>query len=229
VPSDASQWQAVIDAAGLTGVVNPPDALWLCQEAAGNLADSVGTFTMAAFGAGLTYQDSVSPWDRRGVTIPDNAGDGWNNTDAGLPDASVGAITLCAYAIRHEQVVPNVNRQLLGIGTAGVATQAYIGGAQATRVKSGAAAAATAPGTQCDVVRPYVLRHDTPGLTTDGFEDENKVAATSSAGVAGKEIVMGSGHVAAPGSTYIYARAWFTAITDRQLRDILSVLGWFIV
>ena len=47
-PANATEWAAVIAAAALTGVVTVPDALWLCQEASGDLADSIGTYTLTA-------------------------------------------------------------------------------------------------------------------------------------------------------------------------------------
>jgi hypothetical protein len=229
VPSTTAQWNEVLEAAGLAGVVTAPALLLLCQEASGNLADSIGSFTFTAVGASLAYQQNCAPWSRLGVKTTDNSAHGWENTSASLPDASVGAITMVVYAKRVTQVTPNVNRQIIGIGTSGTTTEAYIGGASQTRVKSGNAAAATGTDTTWNAVRPYILRHDTPNTDTDGFTDAEKTVATYSSGVTGKRVVLGSDGVAAAGAAYLYAFGWLSSITDAQLRAILRVLGWTIL
>lgn len=225
VPSDATQWQAVIDAAGLNGVVTPPDALWLCQEAAGPLADSIGAFDLAESGLGLAYQQNVSAWERSAVQTADNVVGGWYNTDAGLPDVNVAPMTMLVYAIETSQPA-NPNRQIFGLGgTGGANTMAWIGGGQQTRVVSGANTASSAD-IEWNVVRPYVLKHDPTGAATIGYTDLSKVQPTFSAAVTGKKISLGSGQVAPSFNRILYGCAFFVALTDSQIRDLLRVLGW---
>lgn len=64
VPADAGQWTQFRTAAGLA--MANPDSLWLCQEAAGNLADSIGALPLTAVGAPV-YQQAVAGWTRKGV------------------------------------------------------------------------------------------------------------------------------------------------------------------
>lgn len=225
VPSSSTQWQAVIDQAALTGVVNPPDALWLCQEAGGDLADSIGGFTLAASGLGLAYQQNVSAWQRAAVLTSDNVVGGWYSTDVGLPDVSVAPITFLVYAVAVSQPA-NPSREIFALGgTGGANTSTWIGGAQQTRVVSGGNSALS-PGTEWSVVRPYILKHDPAALATVGYTDISKIQPAFSALVTGKQISFGSGLVSPSSAHRLYACAWFAALTDNQIRDILRVLGW---
>lgn len=63
VPASAAEWTTVRAAAGLSGSM---DHLWLCQEASGNLLDSIGSFNLIPSGT-LARQQAVTGWDRDGV------------------------------------------------------------------------------------------------------------------------------------------------------------------
>lgn len=66
LPADSAQWTQLRTAAGLS--MANPDSLWLCQEAAGNLADSIGALTLTAIGAPL-YQQAAAGWTRKAVSV----------------------------------------------------------------------------------------------------------------------------------------------------------------
>lgn len=232
-PSSAAQWQAVIDAAGLNGLIAPPDALWLCQEdgTPGNvdLVDVIGGFTLFANGVGLLFQQNVSAWERNGVATTNNQSGRWESTDAGLPDVSVTPITLCTYAITPEDPVTTPTRMIMGVGgSPGVDhSQSYIGGATATRVASGPNVA-TAAGTQWDVMRPYTLIHDPVAGETIGYDNLVEVQPAFSAAVAGKRITIGGldSVIAPSGTIRTLTWAWFSRIQKDHLRAIYTVLGW---
>ncbi len=62
LPSDASQWTELLAGTLLAN----PSSLWLCQEASGNLADSIGAVTFTAFGT-PNYQQTVTGWTRKAI------------------------------------------------------------------------------------------------------------------------------------------------------------------
>src|SRR5262245_47294003 len=70
VPANAAEWAQVLASAGISS--GGPSALWLFQEASGNPADSVGSFTLTASGT-PTYQAAVSGWTRKAITFADAA------------------------------------------------------------------------------------------------------------------------------------------------------------
>ena len=226
IPQNSTEWTNVIAAAGLTGIVSVPDSLWLCQEAAGNLADSIGAFPLTAAGAGLTYQTLVEGWQSKAIATSDNQNGGWSSTDAGLPDISIANATMCGYIIINTN--SNVNRQVIALGVGNV-TRAWIGGAQATRAVSGANSA-TATGSQYQTVRPYGIQCNRIGVTVTGFEDHDKLIPAFAAGMTGKKIALGyAGETAPPGAQYLYAWSWLTTTpTPTQIKALYQVLGWVV-
>ena len=65
-PANNAEWTTTMTVAGLVG--GNPSSLWLCQEAAGNLADSIGAVTLVAAGA-PTYRNAQAGWTRLAMSI----------------------------------------------------------------------------------------------------------------------------------------------------------------
>jgi hypothetical protein len=230
IPQNTTEWINVIAAAGLTGLVSVPDALWLCQEAAGNLADSIGIFTMTATGANLRYQQTVPAWQSKGVGFPVNVFQGWANTDASLPDLLVANATMCCYA---EITNPLNQSSLLNMGT-GAGTTSYIGtdGTGKPRAASGAVGATGTLATT-GAVSPFVIQSNRTGLACTGLTSHDKLSPAFSVGVTGKQIQFGNPAAAGvnktPAANIVYGWAWLTTTpTAAQIKLILQVLGWII-
>jgi len=230
IPQNPTEWTNVIAAAGLTGLVSVPDALWRCQEAAGNLADSIGIFTLTATGANLRYQQTVPAWQNKGVGFPVNVFQGWSNTDASLPDLLVGNATMCCYA---EITNPLNQSSLLNMGT-GAGTTSYIG--TDTTGKPRAASGITgAVGTLTTVgeVSPFVIQSNRTGLSCTGLTFHDKLTPAFAVGATGKQIQFGNPAAAGtnktPAANIVYGWAWLTTTpTAAQIKLILQVLGWII-
>lgn len=224
-PSTSEQWARVIEIAGLTGTLTPPDALWLCQEDSGNLADSIGGYTLTADGAGLIYGAGVWGWDRRAVLTVDNTSHRWQNNDASLPNLATDDMALLFYAARYTQA--NNARMLMGMGTP---TQAYVGGSRATRTGSGASVGAgTASDT--DLVRPYGLVSQRSGATRAvAFSDTTKVTVPIGA-VTGQLITIGglAGVLNPSTNAYLFGAMWKSAPADAAFKAALTVLNWNIL
>lgn len=222
-PSDATQWDRVISACGLTGTVATPDALYLCQEGSGNLADSIGSFTLTAAGTGLSYGSNTAGWDRRGVQTSDNLGGAWANTAAGLPDLSTGDLTFCSFALR---VSSTAARSVI---VAGTTTVAYVGGAGVLRGASGAnAQVGTTNDSNVVVVRPYgFLSQRSSGTLARAWSDDTLLSFSIGA-VTGKQIAIGAvGGVVNPSTNVVfYAWAWFSAVSMTNVKAIHNMLNW---
>lgn len=82
VPEAAAQFTAL----GLA----PPDFLWLCQEASGDLASTIGSLALVKNGAvDPLYQQSITDWSRKFVgTDGSTSGQSFRTSDAALDLAS---------------------------------------------------------------------------------------------------------------------------------------------
>jgi hypothetical protein len=86
MPANAAEWSRLLSGTG----IGAPSHLYLAQDSSGNLADSIGTAPLSVAGSGLTYQDPVSGWSRKGVKWADGLstyfcnGVGTNDTSAAL-------------------------------------------------------------------------------------------------------------------------------------------------
>ena len=221
-PANSAEWAQVIGVAGLTGTVPVPDALWLCQEASGNLADSVGAFTLTASGTGLAYQQTVAGWSRKFVRTLDNTSGRWDSSSASLPDLASASCSMYSYCSRGGAGA--LARMCLGIGT----TQAYVGGGTSPlRGVHGANALGGSAG--AGVVRPHGIVSDRTNTRARAYDDQQKLSMSFGT-VSGKRLTLGGlGGVINPGTDFTsYAWAWFTPPSDADLKTILQTLGWTI-
>src|SRR6185436_7096847 len=68
VPASAAEWTVTMAVAGIA--TGNPAALWLCQEASGNLADSIGANTLTVAGASYAYRQATTVLLYGIVTMP---------------------------------------------------------------------------------------------------------------------------------------------------------------
>lgn len=219
-PATSSEWTTTLSAAG--DAVGGPSALYLCQEASGNLADSIGTFTLTASGTGLTYAQAVSGWARKGVSSNDGGTGVFTSTDAGLPDLSATSFAALAY---FSATTPAANRTFAGMGT----TTTTLGLVQSTGVGRCLSGANSSVGAQVATgqVRPWVLMHNKTASADQLYNDMEKITPTFSATTTGKQFQFGSA-AHAPGSL-VYLALFFGAAAERtstQWKTLLTTLSW---
>lgn len=223
VPADATQWSDFIAAEGLSVAV--PNALWLCQEATGALADSIGSFTLAASGTGVTYQQTVTGWSRKALSFASEASALFTSTAAGLPNiASESQFTLLIGTMNGS---PAGNRAFIWHGT--TSNRLMIeSAAKKLRVNSNGNIADGA----IDItvaVRPYGLRTDRTASSCTGFSDTERLTPTFSAAVTGKRILLGGGP--SPPFSVLYMAQWHAVnaeISNANLKALLQAMGFTI-
>lgn len=94
-PANAAEWDQALLVAGITS--GGPALLWLLQESgAGNVADSIGSFTGTVTGD-VTKQSAVSGWTRKGVLFATATLGHIRSTAAGLPDIATGDALMLSY------------------------------------------------------------------------------------------------------------------------------------
>ena len=103
VPASPEEWAVVLAHAGIASP--PPDAIWQCEEASGDLADSIGEFSpTAAQGAvegipDVAYQEAVAGWGADGEIEQEHAAE-----HAAAPGAASTGDGDLDNALRHNRV-----------------------------------------------------------------------------------------------------------------------------
>lgn len=221
VPASSAEWATVMTTAGIGS--GGPSLLWLCQEASGNLNDSIGAFTGTVSGTPLSYQQVVAGWTRVGVSGGD-AGTGLaDNTSASLPDPATAATLTLSYAI--VSATPAAVRQVDVIGTANIATT-RVNTTPRLQAVSGGNVATGGVSNPTGAVRPFVLLDDAVAVRTVGYTDQEKLPTTRAA-TTGKRTRLAFDF---PG-TVVYRAQFHGAaaqLTDAQIKTLLQTLGWAI-
>ena len=227
VPNDITQWYKVTRAAGITNL-GPPNSLYLCQEAAGNLTDTLAVGSTATLTAANTptYNNAVTGWSRLSVNFVDGGLQKFTGT-VGQPLLSANSILFIGY-VSVGPVMAAGPRSCILLGTATAQGGNFGVGTANIQAKSGAGAAVNGSVVVINKVFPYVVRYDKTAGTLTVYSDAEKVQVGSfTAGTTGG-LYLG-GQSSAFGGGFLYA-AQFTGkaaeIGDAGVRTLLQTLGW---
>lgn len=231
IPANATEFQALIDAAGLNGVFFVPDSGYLCQElAAPTLADSFGAFNLTAVGTGQAYQVPITGMTGKGVSLSDGTTGSWSTTSASLPDMATGSSMVLAI-VEMPAVVPGATRNIVQLGTTAIAAARYH---SSTGPKLGALSGAnslTGAANPASRVMPIWLSVDRNAGDGDGSDqavltDQETITPTFGATIAGKAFRIGSNGAAASVKYRAVYRWDNRTATIAQLKTLSSTAGW---
>lgn len=231
VPVSATEWTAVRAAAGLSGTAQH---LYLCQEASGNLTDTIGGVTLTAANS-PEYNVALSGWTRTGCGETTVGGSviSFSSTSASLPDLSAVSglwllyisLTATPDATREVTVLANGASARYVMATTSPLYQGNVS-ADASSPYNGA----SNPGT---AVRPLVIMSNR-SLSQTTFYTDQEVITTTWSNPAGAGKLLGWGSIAAGASAPIVV-AYATLFTgsDAELstanvKTLLQTLGWTI-
>lgn len=223
-PASAAEWTLLMAAAGLA--TGNPSALYLCQEAAANLADSIGTFTLAASGTGLVYQQAIAGWARKAFGTTSGGTGVAASVDIGLPNILTNSILLLGYV---QPTTIATTRDIMGAGAAATKILASnlltSGFARELCVANSASGAADTGG----VVRPWALGINRTAASTALYTNAEKIVPAFGATAAGQSITLGTLVAGCATARYLYLAAFFNAaaeLTSAQVKTLLTTLGW---
>lgn len=226
-PASAAEWDIVLSVAGVSS--GGPSALWLCQEASGNLADTIGAFTLTAGGAAATYQQAITGYTRKGIALADGATSAFTSSSLSLPSLLTQSQLVLA-VIRLPVAIPGTGRAFVSVGSTGTRLSAQVLATTGKYRAQSAANAADGAASICDgTVHPVVIRHNRTASEADGYTDVEKLQPTFGATTAGQEIKLGNSLLFASASAYLYACSFHLGsaeLSDAQVKAILQVLGW---
>lgn len=209
--------------------ITAPNSLWLCQEAAGNLADSIGALALVAAG-GPTYQQTEVGWTRKAVQLANNAADAFA-VGAGVgPNPSNTSSLWIAYV--DVTATPASARSIMTAGGAIAASEVDVrvgvGGTALPNVKCMAVLAAGV----VDIVAPNVvlvaLMYNRAAGTVVGYTDSEKIPGTYNAGVTDGVKGFGAARVTSAPMRVLWAAMWSGAnaeLSDAQVKARLQALG----
>jgi hypothetical protein len=205
----------------LTGIA-VPDALWLFQDASGNAADAIGSFTLTASGTGLAYQQAVTGWTRKAITFTDNGTGQFKSISASLPDLST--TSMFTVVIGNVTATPAAQRNIITQGTTRTALNVNI-----TPRVIVSSSANTVVGTLSPTgsMKPWGLRENHTAASTTGFTDAEKLIPTHGA-VTGKTVTVGANSSNSPAMSVVYGWEWHGAnaeISDANYKSLLQAMG----
>lgn len=220
VPASADDWTSLLLG---TGIGNPT-SLWLLQEAAGNLADSIASNTLTA--AGLTYQRAVTGWTRKGVgsTSDGGAPTGLNNAGA-IGDLATNSHLMLG--IVKVFAAPAATRDIFGFGGSITYRGAQFTAAGAYKATpNDGSATATGAADAGATVRPVVLRVNRAAGTWGIITDQESVTPSpyTAPPAGGSAIFLGAAVTATPNYAVLYLTCWRGAaaeMTDVQVTELI--------
>jgi hypothetical protein len=211
-PIDAAEWTAI----GLTA----PNSLWLCQEASGNLSDSIGAVTGTANGS-LTYANSITDWSRKFLSFTEAT-----SQRVGIASGTYSPATASQAGLIYSKITSMAvaNRTLIGLGT-----NIYLRftAAGVLQIVNGGAAASGAYDYRDGAVHPFLIIHNRTATTSSVFTDKEtvSVAYTSGTDVANKGIAGFTTNTPPVHSTGYWAH-WSGAAAEAVGKTTVSTLGW---
>ena len=219
IPQSAAEWTSLLTGTGLSN----PAHLWLCQEASGTLADTIGSATLTLFGAG-SYQQAVTGWSTTAVRL-----NGVNDSFYATSILDLSANSAILFGFIKINAAPASPGQLFGIGNSsgGQQRRALVSAAPVYEV-GGDGGQATGAGASDPrgSVRPVCLRINRAAgyikLTTD---QETVTAAYTAPAGSGAEIDIGNNAIGTYiDASFLYLALWSGSAAEMADSDIAMIL-----
>lgn len=217
-PVNAYQWTTLL---GYT-----PDHLYLCQEASGNLGDSIGALALTANATPL-YAQAVTGWTRTAVVF--NGGASQRFLSTGYPNASTSSILAVLYT---------------GFTGASAASAEVLGYGAASDFSVTAAATTTnrrwryrenanineMTGTYTEpTIYPLAVKHDVTNTVVRLTSDTEKLSPVYGAATSSTNFALGAISGTSAAAAIVYAVTFVGApaeVSDATLKAMLVALGW---
>lgn len=225
VPASVGEWTTTMSVAGIA--TGNPSALWLCQEASGNLADSIGSFTLTAAST-PTYQTAVAGWTRKGINLTNGSSDGFSSASASLPDLGVASQLVLAY-FRVPGAAPAATRSFITIGGSGTRASLNVTTTPRLDARSVGNTATGAANPLDGGVHAMFVRVNRTAMEVDAGTEAEKLSPTASVSMDNMGILFGNAGFLAADSELLYAASFHGAaaeLSDAQIRTLLQTLNW---
>lgn len=204
VPSNAYQWSLL----GET-----PASLWLCQEASGNLADSIGSLTLVA-GTTPTYSNDTAEFTRAAVGTDNATNDNFVAAAGVGPDPTTTS-SLWGWMVVLPAAAPAATRDICFVSDG--ATFHRAAHHTTDRIRNTCAGVIADGGVDPSGARLVMLHYDKSAGTekANTYTDQEKVTGTYSAAVVDGNKGIGNGPANAGAIFYAYGFMFSGAGAER--------------
>ena len=211
VPATADEFAAL--------TLTAPNSLFLCDEASGNLADSIGAVVGTA-GVTPTYQNTVTDWTRKFLGFNEESTERFSIID-GTYNPSTTSQAQLIYA--KVETVSVASRRLMSFSATAL-VRFTTGGL--VQLVNGANLTAGVYDYRDGDVHPFLLKFDRTGTLTSLWTDKEELTVTwtTSADAATKGIGGGTG--TPPASKVGYWAWWSGSPAEAVGKATLTALGW---
>jgi hypothetical protein len=207
--------------------IAPPTHLWLCQEASGSLAPSVGDITLAPDGttADLSYDNAVTGWTRKFLGLTGASSNRWTTTDASLDIPLNGSVAMLLYAAANNT---GATRGIGSLGNDEFAIALTAGGAAQCRGTGGNGSGSVESFDNLTTVHPLLYVRDCVADVTRIYTDAEQVNATHTDDAASAGLDKGIGFPGGQAAEALVGLCaiWFGAAAEGLGKEVLSKLGW---
>lgn len=224
-PASAAEWTAFMAAIGL-GTGNPTTT-HNCQEASGNLADSIDSVALTQTGAGHLYQQTVAGFTRKAVTTVDGTvGQKWINSTTAPDPALVSTIWLAA--IRFPAVAPAAARDLM----ANAATLDCRLAGTTGRLQIANSGTTTGTANHLGGTHLVAVQHNITATTFTGFTTLEKITGTFATNTTNPMFVLGGQTAAAADAGYLWEAEFASTaaeLSSAQMKTLFQGLTGLVV
>jgi hypothetical protein len=228
VPASRVEWLSFIVANHLR--VAPPDGLWLMQETGGDLADAIGSVTLAATGpmnGGPAYQQVVPGWSRRAVATHDGTIDAFGNpTSSALPSLATQSIALLMFYATATS--PAAVRTIASAGNNTTFAEIVIDPNGHLGLVTGFNSM-LGTATYGAAVTPIWLEVDTSGQRHEVITNVEAIVVQFVQLADGRGIFLGNVNNHAPDGRWLYMAAWYgvnAELADADIHAVITALGF---
>lgn len=201
-----------------------PANIWLCQEASGNLADSVASVTLTA-AVTPAYQQAISGWTRKAVkTTETTVGQRFSVAAGSGPNPATGSIAWLLYI--STPTTPGGNRQIWEAGDSAHPLLVRLTTANKWQLSCDAVLSATTGNFNNATVHPLLVVYNKTSLTVTMYTDSEQVSGTYSAAIIDAVKGLGATTGTAGTENVLYMATWSGANAETIGKASLTTLGW---
>jgi hypothetical protein len=227
VPASSAEWTQFISYHGLT--LAAPSTLHLCQEASGNLADSIGALTLTANGS-PAYQQAVTGWTRKALSGNQSTA-AQRFQHATGPNPSTTSVARFAW-VKYGTADATVRYVMAnGVNDTGPTVNAFVSASNhILRFRIGANSASTT-NSYTGLIFPLLTVFDVTGSRARMYTHLEKVSPTYTASASGTIYAVGASSGTWADVDIMYECGWSgtdAEISDANAKAFFQALGYAI-
>lgn len=228
VPQDGpNSWYVPASAADFTARgVTAPTSLWLCQQASGNLSDSIGANTLTAAGTVLYQQALPASWTRKGVGMATGTGRRFAMASGVGPNPGTTSMLWLWYV--QLTAAPAAARSVVVTSDNANNMEARVTTTPAYRCTCATVDGTGASNAGTTLIRAVAFQLDRANSVAKVYTDQEVISTTYSSAVADGNKGIGASGIAAASALYGWGCLWTGAdaeVSQATVKDRMQKLG----